>query len=500
MEPGSWRSHYRKSARKRKKGNAIVKVDSVAGKSGKRSKLTDSDKDAELTSALALIRSQPGYKVVVLDLTGGDKDEDEDGMSLDSDSDSSDSDALLFQPPAPSEPVGPSIQSVIRNTSPIQSSPYLHGDLKFGEVCGDCGMMLLDSDTKRSPVALNRLLRSKNVSVCILRSKSRWEAAEVKAAGSDAKFEEEIARMGSFEKLVVGEWGMEGGVKKAQALRLKWATLKRRLAKGGEAHVDLGANSWAPEFYAKIDKFKKFWLNRVDSIFDGTTWPMACEASAFGSEYGEVEDQEAFMKWFFSLPVDKREGKTFDENVVYHSFAVLVGGCGSAPHVDTVTDMLSSDSSILRELADFLLELTLAVGYIIQGIKYFWALRPKKGHADRFIEFNRTRLPVDMTGGEREFRNRLFEGKVPYPFRGAFSMGWLSEQDWKQMGIEGISNHFHRVVAGDRYIVTDGSFHAVVNHPLYQPVAVAHDDRWVASRSDLNKLGATVVGTCPLPF
>ena len=189
-----------------------------------------------------------------------------------------------------------------------------------------------------------------------------------------------------------------------------------------------------------------------------------------------------------------------DERLVFHAFAVLVGGDGSPPHIDTVTDLLSGERSLVRALARFLLELTMAVGYLAQGIKYFWTLPPKQGHARRFIEFNRTRLPVDMTGGEREFRDRIFDDKVPYPFRGAFSMGWLSELDWKQMGDEGINNHFHRLVAGDRYIVADGAFHAVINHPLYQAVSVAHDDRWVASRSDLGRLGDTIAGSCPLPF
>ena len=491
MEPGAWK-------RTTKKRRAGKKVKGRGGQdiSVKRPKLDDSDGEGALEKALALIRRQPGYEVVRVDLTeGGDEDDDDEMSDEDDDDIEAERDAVSLP-----EPVGPSIKDAIRAHCSPQSSPYVHADLKFGEVCEDCGMMLLDSDIKRSPVVLNRLMRSKNVSVCVLRSKSAWDKAKTEAAGDDATFEEIVARMGSFGKLVEGDWGMPGGVKKNKALTLQWATVKRRLAKAGETLVDMGPSSWSPSLYAKVEKFKTFWLNKVDEIIDGTTWPMTSEASAFGCEYEDEKDQTAYLKWFFSLPEDKREGKTFDENLVYHAFAVLVGGEGSAPHIDTLTDLLSVDSSTSRALAEFLLELTLAVGYIIQGIKYFWAIRPKKGHADRFIKFNRTRLPVDITGGEREFRDRIFDGKVPYPFRGAFSMGWLSEIDWKQMGVDGINNHFHRVVAGDRYIVVDGAFHAVVNHPRYQPVAVSHDDRWVASRSDLTKLGDTVVGSCPLPF
>jgi len=85
---------------------------------------------------------------------------------------------------------------------------------------------------------------------------------------------------------------------------------------------------------------------------------------------------------------------------------------------------------------------------------------------------------------ERRFRDMLFQGRVPDPFQGVHSMGWLSEDDWLGMDSVGLSNHFHEVIAGDRYIVVDGAFHAVWNHPKYQPVSVAHDDLWTGSLSD----------------
>ena len=54
-----------------------------------------------------------------------------------------------------------------------------------------------------------------------------------------------------------------------------------------------------------------------------------------------------------------------DWNLIDFSFAVLIGGKGSPPHVDTITDLLSR---CLNDEGDptWKTHLTLAVGYIAQ--------------------------------------------------------------------------------------------------------------------------------------
>ena len=76
-------------------------------------------------------------------------------------------------------------------------------------------------------------------------------------------------------------------------------------------------------------------------------------------------------------------------------------------------------------------------------------------------------------------------------------MGWPSERNWDAMKTEGINNHFHPVFAGDRYIVVDGTFHAVCNDSDLQPVAVAYDDHWIGGHSDLSRLRLKYASTCP---
>ena len=160
------------------------------------------------------------------------------------------------------------------------------------------------------------------------------------------------------------------------------------------------------------------------------------------------------------------------------AFAVLISGKGSPPHIDTIAHLPSQTwDSNGRMCYD--VTTTLAVGYIVEGVKYFWALPPRGGAGVAYLNFMRGRRPQDMTIRERDFRRSVLGDTVPHPFQGRSSMGWPSTPDWTTMGENGINNHFHAVIAGDVYIVVDGAFHAVWNHVRYPPISVAHDDGWV---------------------
>ena len=76
-------------------------------------------------------------------------------------------------------------------------------------------------------------------------------------------------------------------------------------------------------------------------------------------------------------------------------------------------------------------------------------------------------------------------------------MGWPSVDDWLSMEQSNICNHFHPSYALDVYILTDGSLHAAVNHPDYQPVSVAHDDLWLGGRPFLGKFKVKNYDDCP---
>ena len=116
----------------------------------------DSSDDLDLPKALKVIRKHnKRYKVV--DLTVSDFPMD---MSESSDNCSDDNDAPEV-----------SILDAIRDTD----RDDLKKPLKFDVRC-ECGMMLLDSDVKRTPEQLNKILRRQNVAMCILRSKRASDA------------------------------------------------------------------------------------------------------------------------------------------------------------------------------------------------------------------------------------------------------------------------------------------------------------------------------------
>ena len=125
------------------------------------------------------------------------------------------------------------------------------------------------------------------------------------------------------------------------------------------------------------------------------------------------------------------------------------------------------------------------MGVVIQGVKYFWAIRPKGKPIQDYLSWCRVNPPPELTVKQRDVRRMLLDGHMPYPFQGMWSMGWASERQWDSMPRAGICNHLHPVYGGDDYIVMDGCMHSVINNRRLQPVAVAFDDTWLGHGSYL---------------
>ena len=51
--------------------------------------------------------------------------------------------------------------------------------------------------------------------------------------------------------------------------------------------------------------------------------------------------------------------------------------------------------------------LALAVGYVIQGHKYFWCLPPKGGKTQKYLEFYRNRKAIGQTVAESKHRKAI---------------------------------------------------------------------------------------------
>ena len=185
-------------------------------------------------------------------------------------------------------------------------------------------------------------------------------------------------------------------------------------------------------------------------------WPYENDQSISRLHFTESQYRKA-LKADFAIDV-----KTPSRSSIRAGFAILAGGIGSPPHVDTMYD-----------ISDCATNAHLAVGYIAQGIKYFWALPPKGGHFKRFLDFFRERSPVAITPEVKECRDTIYKGEVPPAYQGVHSMGWPCVDQWNVFkSTEAFQNlaHFHEVFAGDLYIVVDGSWHAVVNNVNFQPV------------------------------
>jgi len=178
-----------------------------------------------------------------------------------------------------------------------------------------------------------------------------------------------------------------------------------------------------------------------------------------------------------TTPVDPLKSSSYIEDVTTLGFAILVGGVGSPPHIDS-----------LHCIASQRMRTALAMGVIIQGVKYFHAVAPRGKQVQGFRRtLNRTRA-VKMTKQQLQYRHAVCHKRVPEPFQGIHSMGWPSESSWDALDDAGVPKHFHELFAGDIYIVVDGSWHCVINHPSYNAGSVAYDDRWIGSISHYEQL------------
>ena len=327
--------------------------------------------------------------------------------------------------------------------------------LSYGRRC-ECGMLLLDSDKMYSTATLNLLIRRNNISVLVLRSKSK-----------ESKSMDDRAKLGSFSKVLRDDWKCST-YPPATETKIPVQDLQQRLQTKGSTVLTLPHRMWDVKKWSDMKVFADWWRSVVDAIFEDTTWPFHCVQSPAALNFNDEELQSVLCEY------EAVARTCVDSAIINMSMALLVGGIGSPPHFDTLKNIASGD-----------VRTALAVGYIIQGIKYFWAVPPKGGYAVHFHQvFPQT---VQPTKAEVMYRADLDNGVVPHPFQGEYSLGWPTVSQWVKIGKQ-IPNHFHEVIANDRYIVTEGSWHCVINHPDYQPVAVAHDDEWVGSQSDLQTL------------
>ena len=324
------------------------------------------------------------------------------------------------------------------------------------------------------------------MSVCILRSKKAYDA---RVGDQDGAINADVAlgQLGAFMG-ILKEWGDA-----RPKLSRTWTTIEKALSETKQAVIVLEGASWNILDYVDGMKFRNWWRTTVDSIFASPTWPFECPVSTVASHH--ISD-DVLMTTLRNMAGVEMANRNLSDLTVDLAFGILIGGLGSPPHVDTSPCPLTMFNTAKGEV-DSLVSLALAVGYLIQGRKYFWALPPRGGHTKSFLELYRDKSPNDISEYEDIFREDILKGGVPHPFQGQFSMGWPSEQEWDDMKkVEGVNNHFHPAIAGDRYIVVDGTFHAVCNDPDLQPVAVAHDDHWVGGYSDLAHLRPKLASLC----
>ena len=423
---------------------------------------SNSSDSLNLQRALEVIgRHQKRFRVI--DLT-----QPNDDMSMSSDNSSDGTSDEMEDDSDISIPI--SILDAIRSND----RDHLKQPLQFGVRCG-CGMMLLDSDVKRTPEELNMLLRRQNVGVCILRSK--LACGELSQMPHEQMLEQS-AKMGAFSE-AVGKWGLKDDFPQDVLQKLNRSGLSRP------------PTPQEPVLESATDKsFKAWWEGVCNSHnINGTTWPSKCSASLSATH---LTEQQVLARCRTLL---KTEAKTdedhahidtlsLDDCVMRLVFATLIGGDGSPPHIDTMHNIVAMEED--EKALQF--NLALAVGYVIQGHKYFWCLPPKGGHTQKFLDFYRHRKAVGQTVEESKYRSAIRHGRVPPPYQQAHSFGWSNVTDWDDMVSSGICNHFHPLRAGDLYVITEGTLHAAINDLVYHPVSVAYDDRWWASHSDLHQL------------
>ena len=425
----------------------------------------DSD-EFDLPKALRVIMKQKRYKVV--DLTGSDFPMD---MSESSDNSSDDNDATEV-----------SILNAIRDND----RDALKIPLEFGVRC-DCGMMLLDSDAKRTPEQLNKILRSQNVAMCVLRSKS---ASDALLQMEDEIRSDQVAKMGDFAKAVT-QWGLKGpnGVP-LDVDSDDWAKILQSFStRGGSMTSDVIEPLTDVDLLesATDTSFKTWWQNRTESLnIQGTTWPSQCEAS-LNAWHLEKEQMLTRCCALLNLDAETDEQKTrlanatLDDCIMHLMFGTSIGGEGTPPHIDSHADIVA----MKEDEKTYKVTLSLACGYIIQGVKYFWCLPPKGGHFAKYLDYIRHRKAVGQVAEETKYRSMLRHGGVPPQFTGYNSFGWSSVRDWDNMDNEGLCNHFHPLRAGDFYLISEGAVHAAINDKVDHPVSVTYDDHWMGSHPDL---------------
>ena len=358
-------------------------------------------------------------------------------------------------------------------------------DLKWDVPCSGCGMLLVDSDRKYDLVKLNRMLRKQNVSVCVLRSRSQHD--NISAEHGSGTAIDDFARMGRFKEVYETEWvDVRAGDYKRPVLSSyiddmsappEWDDVMAKMSAADTDLLELSPSNWDLETFVPYERFKAWWSKETDKWAETPTWPLLSRVSTALRVYAE-EDLGAVVAEFMD------NSESLDSNIMDLTFGVLIGGLGSPPHIDTITDV-PRGASEMREISDYRIHTSMAMGVVIQGVKYFWAIRPKGKPIQDYLSWCRVNPPPELTAKQRDVRRMLLDGHMPYPFQGMWSMGWASERQWDSMPRAGICNHLHPVYGGDGYIVMDGCMHSVINNRRLQPVAVAFDDTWLGHGSYL---------------
>lgn len=303
------------------------------------------------------------------------------------------------------------------------------------------------------------MIRQQNVSVLVLRSFSEEDRPDKGCTGR-------------LVNLVEQEWGDKTPrpPNRVDSKDLSWQYIKGRLNRRNsesDRTLALHARHWDCGLWADARKLKDWWVRDVDKHTTDTVWSHECSES----EYTFMDNLE-----FHTKIKSKSDSDTITllEAELQWSYAVLVGGKGSPPHFDTIKSLISDH-----------IEVTTAVGHIIQGVKWFFGVPPFDGHSKTFLDRYLACNESDMTKEQKKLRQHMrSDEKVPMPFQGVHSLGWVNEDEWKAMG----DYHFHELIAKDNYVIQCSAIHAAINAPSWTPASIAHDDMWRGGgRGDIRK-------------
>jgi len=331
--------------------------------------------------------------------------------------------------------------------------------LVYGERCS-CGMIMYDADEKGlSSWDINIAMRQGNIGVAILRSKSGNE---------NRTTEVEQARMGTFGNIVDKEWNIK---RPPEVLNMTWTAMRAQLSEPKLDAIPVSPRWDVLDWVNAVD-YKAWWAKTVDGpVVDGT-WPF--ENTKSGHKFRLTDTQ--LTKRIKSKSESKYHG-CMDTMNVDLAHALLIGGKGSPPHIDTHVNLASG-----------VWEVSNAVGYVAQGLKYIWCLPPKGQYGRKFVNYLSSNLSPGLTRKQGLYRSALLDNECTPPFANQNSMGWPAMSEWQCMS-DTLPMHFHQLQAGDRYYIGEGTFHSVVNHERYTPVSMACDEEWVGSgQSDFQSL------------